>query len=62
MADNTVVDPSQLWERWRSVRAVRNHRIVRIPGDLLTRPTPRILQGARMVCRAISGTRGAQRP
>jgi iron complex transport system substrate-binding protein len=62
VADDTVVDPSQLWERWRSVRAVRNHRIVRIPGDLLTRPTPRILQGARMVCRAISGTRGAQRP
>ena len=57
VADDTAVEPLRQWERWTSLRAVRNRRIVRIPGDLLTRPTPRILEGARMVCRAISATR-----
>ncbi|MFO1376476.1 MAG: cobalamin-binding protein [Steroidobacteraceae bacterium] len=55
VADDTVVEPRQLWKRWPELRAVRNQQVIRIPGDILTRPTPRILEGARAVCAAIAG-------
>jgi len=55
VADDTVVEPQQLWKRWPELRAVRNQQVIRIPGDILTRPTPRILEGARAVCAAIAG-------
>jgi iron complex transport system substrate-binding protein len=57
VADDTAVAPLRMWGRWPTVRAVRNHQILRVPGDLLTRPTPRIVEGARAVCRAIAGAR-----
>lgn len=55
VADDTIVEPQQLWKRWPELRAVRNQQVVRVPGDILTRPTPRILEGARAVCAAIAG-------
>ncbi len=55
VADDTVVEPQQFWMRWPELRAVRNQQVIRIPGDILTRPTPRILEGARAVCAAIAG-------
>jgi iron complex transport system substrate-binding protein len=57
VADDTAADPQRAWARWPSLSAVRNQRVVRIRGDLLTRATPRIVAGARAVCAAIAGTR-----
>jgi iron complex transport system substrate-binding protein len=54
VADDTIEEPQRLWKRWPELRAVRNGRVFRVPGDLLTRPTPRILEGARAVCAAIA--------
>jgi len=38
------------WSRTPSLRAVRSRQIYRIDSDLITRPTPRILEGMRQVC------------
>lgn len=57
VADDTAPDPWRMWRRWPSLSAVRNDRIVRIRGDLLTRATPRIIIGARAVCQAIARSR-----
>ncbi|MGB5259820.1 MAG: cobalamin-binding protein [Gammaproteobacteria bacterium] len=38
------------WQRWSGVSAVRNGHLYTIPGDLLVRHTPRILDGAEQLC------------
>lgn len=44
-------DPEQ-WKAWQGLplRAVQQHRLYELPPDLIQRPTPRILQGAQMMC------------
>lgn len=38
------------WKRWPQLRAVRNKHLFYVSGDLISRPTPRILQGMAEVC------------
>lgn len=38
------------WKRWPQLRAVRNKHLYYISGDLISRPTPRILQGMAEAC------------
>lgn len=38
------------WKRWPQLRAVRNEHLYYVSGDLISRPTPRILQGMAEVC------------
>lgn len=38
------------WNKWPEIKAVKNHRIYYIPPDLIQRQTPRILEGAAMMC------------
>lgn len=38
------------WQRWSALRAVHNNHLFTIPGDLLVRHTPRILDGAEQLC------------
>lgn len=38
---------------WRELRAVRNGRVVEVPGDLMSRPGPGIAQAARVLARAL---------
>ena len=38
------------WQRWTSLRAVQAGNLFRIPADLMQRHTPRLLQGAEMLC------------
>jgi len=45
------------WSRWKAVPAVRNGAIFGIPADLIARPTPRILDGAAMICRDLQKVR-----
>ncbi len=45
------------WQRWPSVAAVRNQQLYFVPGDLLHRHGPRILDGAEKMCRVIEQAR-----
>lgn len=47
----------QEWYQWPSLKAVKNNHIYFIPPDLIQRHTPRILQGARMMCQFIDTAR-----
>jgi len=60
IADTTGsgTDPFAAWRRWPSLDAVRHGRLIAIPAELLQRPTPRILEGARRLCRALWGDHG----
>lgn len=49
------------WGHWRTLKAVKNHAIVKIDSDLITRAGPRILQGALQICRAIDQIRAKRR-
>lgn len=53
-------DPFARWRRWRSIEAVREGRFVGVRADLIHRPTPRILEGAEVICRGLRG--GLQSP
>lgn len=44
-------DDVSAWRRVRSLRAVREGRVLRIDPNELTRPTPRILDAVEQVCR-----------
>jgi ABC-type Fe3+-hydroxamate transport system substrate-binding protein len=45
------------WRRWPEVAAVAGGHLYTVPGDLLARPSPRILDGARAVCAALDQAR-----
>lgn len=40
----------QDWQRWTQLRAVKNQHLISVPADLLQRHTPRILDGAELLC------------
>ena len=56
-ADNRRPPWLQEWYHWPSLKAVKNHDIFFIPPDLIQRHTPRILEGARMMCKYIDAAR-----
>ena len=47
------------WSRWKIIPAVKNNRMFSISPDLLSRPGPRILQGAGLLCRDLQTVRSA---
>lgn len=51
-------DQDNHWQRWKSLRAVQAGNLFRIPPDLMHRHTPRILQGAEMLCADLEQARG----
>lgn len=48
------------WLAWKQLRAVRNGNLVVIPPDDLSRPTPRLLNGARRLCEQLDRVRHAE--
>lgn len=50
-------DVFRIWRRFTSMRAVREGQMWTIPGDTISRPGPRILDGAQAVCGALDGAR-----
>lgn len=46
-----------LWRRWTHINAVKNHQLYFVPADLMQRPTPRLLDGADILCREIDDAR-----
>jgi iron complex transport system substrate-binding protein len=53
--DDAVADPLAEWRRWPQLRAVRAGAVHSLPADLLTRPTPRILDGVEIACARLAG-------
>jgi iron complex transport system substrate-binding protein len=50
-------DPFAPWRVWPALTAVREGRLLRIPAELLHRPTPALLRGAAALCRGLHGDR-----
>lgn len=46
-----------IWRRWTQMRAVRNDNLLVIPPDEISRPTPRLLNGARRLCAQLDRVR-----
>jgi iron complex transport system substrate-binding protein len=47
------------WLPWKQLRAVRNGNLVALPPDDISRPTPRLLDGARLLCARLDRVRHA---
>jgi iron complex transport system substrate-binding protein len=45
------------WRRWTRMNAVKNHQLYFVPADLMQRPSPRLLDGAEIMCREIDDAR-----
>lgn len=45
------------WRRYPSLSAVRRNNLFYIPPDIIQRPTPRVLQGARLLCQQLEQAR-----
>ena len=56
-ADDSRPPWLQEWYQWPSLQAVTSNHIFFIPPDLIQRHTPRILEGARMMCEFIDTAR-----
>ena len=48
------------WSAWKQLRAVRNGNLVVLPPDDISRPTPRLLNGARRLCARLERIRQAE--
>jgi iron complex transport system substrate-binding protein len=46
-----------LWRTWPRLRAVRQHHLVALSDDLISRHTPRVLDGAERLCTALDAAR-----
>jgi ABC-type Fe3+-hydroxamate transport system substrate-binding protein len=51
-------DPAALWQDWPGVG---DGNVLRVPGDLVARATPRVLAGIEAICEALERAR-TQRP
>jgi iron complex transport system substrate-binding protein len=55
----TVESVRDWWRERAELRAVRSGQVYSVPGDLVLRQTPRVLQGAQRVCEALDSARAA---
>ena len=58
-SDATAV--ASMWQRWPDLGAVKNNRILGLPGDLIGRPGPRLAAGGRAICETLEAARQAER-
>ncbi len=47
----------KLWEPYRNMTAVKRGNLLTVDGELLTRPGPRTVEGAALLCEALEGVR-----
>lgn len=55
--DGAQGDPLSLWKKWPRMRAVKQGNLYTVRADVLARSTPRVLEGARQVCRVLDEAR-----
>jgi len=48
------------WARWPTLRAVRNKQLYFVEPDNIQRSTPRLLAGAKEICKALEAARGSR--
>lgn len=48
----------KLWAPYRNMTAVKRGNLLTVEGELLTRPGPRAVDGAALLCEALEGVRG----
>ncbi len=53
----TRKDLLDYWSQWQNLQAVQRHQLFSVPSDLIARPTPRILEGAEMICHQLQAVR-----
>lgn len=56
----TRKDLMDYWSQWKNLQAVKNHQLFSVPSNLIARPTPRILEGAEMICKQLQAARSGQ--
>lgn len=49
------------WQRWPQLRAVQHGALISIPSDLIQRHSPRVLEGAQLLCTALDRVRLGKR-
>lgn len=54
---NEQTDALQDWRRFPAMKAVARHNLLNVPGDTLTRATPRVLDATRELCRQLDAAR-----
>lgn len=50
-------EPARHWSAWPQIPAVAAGAVLRVPSDLVSRATPRAVEGVRAVCEAIEAAR-----
>jgi len=50
------------WRRWAGIAAVERGNLFSVDGDLVARPSPRVLEGAAQVCAALDRARDTAPP
>ncbi|MFK0569716.1 cobalamin-binding protein [Endozoicomonas sp.] len=53
----TRKDLMNYWSQWENLQAVRKQQLFSVPSDVIARPTPRMLDGAEMICRQLQAVR-----
>ena len=60
-AETSATGKFDNWKKWPRLLAVARNNLFVIDGDLISRHTPRMLEGARIMCEQIDAAR-ARRP
>lgn len=55
-------DPAAHWRAWTGLPAVRDGNVLRVPGDVVSRATPRVIEGIEAICAALDGARSRRGP
>ncbi len=58
----SVEKMQSFWGQWQKLQAVERQRLITVPGDLIARPTPRVLDGAEIICKQLQAVRRARKP
>ncbi len=45
------------WRKWKQLKAVSHNNLFHVPADLMQRPTPRLLDGAELLCQHLETAR-----
>ncbi|MEL6870482.1 MAG: ABC transporter substrate-binding protein [Pseudomonadota bacterium] len=56
-SSRTAEAVTQFWQRWPELAAVKRGNVLPVSGDLVGRPSMRLLEGARAICAALDDAR-----
>ena len=55
--DESIPDWLKQWQDWPTLAAVKNDHVYTLPRDQMARHTPRILDGAELLCQLLENAR-----